>query len=70
MTVYAPGQTAILRKIARQLSGPNALAFDASGYLYVSNYYRGTVAVFAPGSATLARTIKEVGGPNALAISP
>ena len=37
VTVYAPGETSVLRTITEGISFPEALAFDAAGNLYVAN---------------------------------
>ncbi len=53
------------------LNGPAALAFDASGNLYVANYgavtYGTTVSVVAPGSVKPTSTLTGLGTPIALA---
>ncbi|MEO6834487.1 MAG: NHL repeat-containing protein [Candidatus Tumulicola sp.] len=72
LTVYAPGTEKVLRTITAGLNGPVALAFDASGNLYVANspQYGGpsTVTVYAPGSNNVLRTISQgVDFPDALA---
>ena len=48
------------------VSGPEALAFDANGNLYVANYYGG-VTVYAPGSTTPTATLTGLNQPVALA---
>ena len=40
-----------------------ALAFDASGNLYVANYGNGTVSEFAPGSTTPTATLTGLNDP-------
>src|SRR5262249_41733563 len=49
------------------LKGPDALAFDAHGNLFVANAANGTVSVFAPFSTTPTSTLTGVDGPSALA---
>ena len=43
VTVYAQGSTKVLRTISKGVTGPEALAFDSSGNLYVANYTNNTV---------------------------
>jgi hypothetical protein len=51
----------------RGLDDPHDMAFDASGSLYVANFYADTVSVFAPGATTPAATLGGLDGPVALA---
>ncbi len=68
VTVYAQGSTKVLRTISKGMSGPEALAFDGSGNLYVANYTNNTVTEYAPGGTYAVRTISQgVSGPRALA---
>lgn len=58
-----------LRKITQGLDSPDAMAFDATGALYVANYGNGTVTVYPSGSDKLSETIYQgVDMPIALAI--
>lgn len=68
VTVYAPGSSTVLRKIAGL--EPAALAFDSSGNLYVANDSgKGNVAVFAPRATVPARSItQKVSKPRTLAV--
>jgi sugar lactone lactonase YvrE len=64
VTVYAPGSVTPLRTITQGIFNASALAFDASGNLYVVNCHlickgKGTVTVYAAGTNTLLRTITE-----------
>ena len=73
VTVYAPPDKSVLRKISRGLTSPWQLGFDSSGNLYVANI--GTfssgpynVTVYAPGETRPLRTIsQDVNSPSALA---
>ena len=58
IVVYAPNSTTPSRVITKGVSGPNALAFDSAGNLYVANILHPAVTVYAPGSTVPARTIK------------
>ena len=48
MSKFAPGSTTPTATLTG-LNGPDALAFDASGNLYVANGGNGTVSEFDPG---------------------
>ena len=72
VTVYAPGSTKVLRTITKGVLGPDALAFDGLGNLYVANADvregAGTVTVYGRDSTKLLRTItKGMRSPTALA---
>ena len=72
VTVYAPESEKVRRTITAGINGPDALAFDSSGNLYVANwpFYSGTstVTVYAPGSKNVLRTISQgIVAPVALA---
>jgi hypothetical protein len=49
------------------VSGAGDIAFDASGDLFVANYYANTVSEFAPGATTPTATLTGLNGPHALA---
>jgi sugar lactone lactonase YvrE len=65
--VYAPGNTKPLRSITTGISNPVAMAFDASGNLYVANseilhgekWGPATITVYLPGNGSPARTISN-----------
>jgi sugar lactone lactonase YvrE len=61
VTVYKPGKKMPMRTISKGLSGPFALAFDASGNLYVGN--AGKITVYRRGTRSLIRTI-NLGQPS------
>ena len=57
MSKFAPGSTTPTATLTG-LGYPDALAFDASGNLYVANYWQQhTVSKFAPGSTTPTATL-------------
>lgn len=67
------GSVKLLRRIRDGLSDPDALAFDASGNVYVLNYpiYKGhgSVAIYRPGEASPKRTLRRgIDLPFALAV--
>lgn len=67
--VFAAGTSTLLRTISQGINGPEALAFDRSGDLYVANYNGNTVTVYAPGSSSVLQTISEgISYPAALAV--
>ncbi|HEY5315212.1 MAG TPA: BACON domain-containing carbohydrate-binding protein, partial [Pirellulales bacterium] len=49
------------------VANPFALVFDASGNMYVANYYLGTISKFAPGATTASATLTGLINPVALA---
>ena len=49
------------------MNGPDALAFDGSGNLYVGNFIHSTVSRFTPGGTTPSATLTGVESPDALA---
>jgi sugar lactone lactonase YvrE len=60
--VYPPGATKPTRAIQDGIGFPKALAFDASGNLYVLNNtlnHSTDVTVYAPGSGSVLRTISK-----------
>ncbi len=62
VAVYAPGSTSPERTITNGIAGPEALALDLQGNLYVANAYVGSqpsqnVTVYAPGGSSPIRTI-------------
>jgi DNA-binding beta-propeller fold protein YncE len=60
IAVYSPTSTRPLRTIVTGIHAPSALAFDASGKLFVANNFEDgsfAVTVFEPGSSTPAYTI-------------
>ncbi|MBV8283681.1 MAG: hypothetical protein JO175_03470, partial [Candidatus Eremiobacteraeota bacterium] len=64
ISVYAHGNSTPARTIASGVAGPNALAFDSAGNLYVANVGKdglngsySAVEVYAPGSSAPSRTI-------------
>ena len=57
ISVYAHGKSAPARTIATGVEGPNALAFDGAGNLWVANYKVGTVTEYAPGQSAPSQTI-------------
>ena len=63
---FAPGATTPSATLTG-LTGPDALAFDGSGNLYVANYGNGTVSKFAPGATTPSATLTGLWNPDALA---
>ena len=66
---FAPGSTSPAATLTG-LTNPDALAFDSSGNLYVTNWGGGsstTVCEFAPGSTTPTATLTGLTNPNALA---
>jgi DNA-binding beta-propeller fold protein YncE len=66
--VYDSGNSKVLRSISPGILAPQAMAFDASGDLYVSNPGNDTVMAYAPGGSTLMRTIsKDLDGPQGIA---
>jgi DNA-binding beta-propeller fold protein YncE len=71
VTVYAPGSSKVLRAISQGVKGPDALAFDGSGNLYVANAGGNNAAtwvtVYAPGSTSPSRRISRRSIPVALA---
>lgn len=67
--VYAPGAVYPSRAITNGVNGPNSLAVDKSGNLYVSNGGGNDVTVYARGGSMPIRTItKGMNGPGTLAI--
>ncbi len=68
ITVYAPGQTKVLREIIAGIEGPAALLFDSAGTLYVSNGGSNAVTEYAGGMKKLTRSITDgVLAPGAMA---
>ena len=66
MSEFAPGSTTPTATLTG-LNGPDALAFDSSGNLYVANGDGTTVSEFAPGSTTPTATLTGLNDPEALA---
>ena len=66
MSKFAPGSTTPSATLTG-LNDPDALAFDASGNLYVANTGGNTVSEFAPGSTTPTATLTGLNDPYALA---
>jgi hypothetical protein len=72
ITVYRRGQITLWRSIHSGISFPAALAFDRSGRLYVANIPdsgANTIAVYAAGGSTPARTFALKEQFSALAVS-
>ena len=66
MSEFAPGSTTATATLSG-LNYPYALAFDASGNLFVANLGGTTVSEFAPGSTTATATLSGLPSPIALA---
>jgi sugar lactone lactonase YvrE len=73
-TVYGLQRGKLLQKITDGIDHPTALAFDASGELYVANKeprggstYSGSVSVYAAGASKPARILAQTANPDALA---
>jgi sugar lactone lactonase YvrE len=68
--VYAPGSGHVIRSISRFANWPDALAFDGSGNLYVSDYYPNRrIAVYPPGGRRPILSITDgVYDPEAIAL--
>ncbi len=65
ISVYARGSRTLVQTITNDVDGPNVIAIDARDNLYVGNIFSG-VAVFPPGSATPAFTLKGTNDPVAI----
>ena len=65
MSTFAPGATTAGATLTG-LVFPNALVFDSSGNLYVTNQSGTTVSKFAPGATTASATLSGLDGPNAM----
>ena len=59
---FAPGSTTPTTTLTG-VSGPQGLAFDALGDLFVANGGNNTVSEFAPGSTTPTATLAGLSGP-------
>lgn len=71
VTVYAKGASKPLRTISKGLKGPDAMAFDGSGNLYVADELGHKVAVYDPKTGALLRTIPQGNlSPVALTFGP
>jgi len=69
ISIYAPGGTVPAEAITDGVGGPDAMAMDASGNLYVANVNTSTVTVYARGAASPSRTITSgIGIPVCLAV--
>ncbi|HEY1656600.1 MAG TPA: hypothetical protein VGF86_15965 [Candidatus Tumulicola sp.] len=66
VTVYPTGSDRAERTISQGIAQASALAFDASGNLYVANKAANTVTVYSPGSDTVLKTLQGFDGPDAL----
>ena len=66
---YAAKTYKPLRTISNNISYPNALAFDVSGNLFVSNVGSNSVLAYAPGRLAFFRNF-PANGPSALAVAP
>jgi sugar lactone lactonase YvrE len=65
--MYDAGATTAARTITNGIGAPAALAFDASGNLYVANQNKNSVTVYAPDSRAPLRTIVQgIHAPRAL----
>jgi sugar lactone lactonase YvrE len=69
ITEFAPGST-VPTAILSGLSGPDALAFDSAGNLYVANTGTSTISKFTPGSTTPSATLTGLNYPVALVFDP
>ncbi len=71
VTVYRHASRRPRRAIRDGISDPDALVFDHKGNLYVANYATNTIAIYAPDTLRLLRTIRTgIVRPLKLAISP
>lgn len=70
VTVYGFGSRAPARTITAGIDGPDVLAFDDSGNLYVANIGTGAITVYSPENSDVLRTITQgLDGPTSLAFS-
>jgi hypothetical protein len=68
VTEYAPGSSGDATPVAKLqgsstgLSGPDAVAFDATGRMYIANAAAGTVTEYAPGARGNATPVATIAG--------
>ena len=60
----------VLRKITRGVAGPQGIATDSKGHLFVTNYAKGTTVEYAPGGGKILNTMRDLrNSPVAVAVS-
>ena len=70
VTVYPPGGTKPIRKVAGGIDVPRAVVVDSSDSVYVASRFNDSVPVYSPGATKLLRTITDgVADPNFLAFN-
>jgi DNA-binding beta-propeller fold protein YncE len=69
VSVYAAGSSTPLRRITKGINGPQSLATDSSGNLYVLNYYGENVRVYSRQGTKMILTIRDgLKFPNSLVV--